>query len=205
MVTPDCEKSPARSRVGRRPLARADRNAGLQPFVRVEEERPVLLDRPADRRRRGCSERSPASECRARCSRRGSRSARRRGECSSRSRGTGWCRCGSTRRSCRRRCVRTGRRRCSSRPGLPAPRRATGTKARLPLVPPSRLVFGAPSSVKLLLRATPPLIEMPSMPPLSNGRSWMLWRLPASPTTPGTMCESVKGLRPELGRFSTSS
>ena len=34
---------------GRRTLARADRDAGLEPFVRVEEERPVLLDRPADR------------------------------------------------------------------------------------------------------------------------------------------------------------
>ena len=34
----------------RRALARAHGNPGLQPFVRVEEEGPVALDRPADRR-----------------------------------------------------------------------------------------------------------------------------------------------------------
>jgi hypothetical protein len=52
-----------------------------------------------------------------------------------------------------------------------------GTKARLPWLLPSRLAFGAPSSRNSLERTTPPLIEMLSMPPLSNGRKLMLSRV----------------------------
>ena len=38
--------------LGRRPLARAHGNPGLQAFIRIEEEGAVALDRPADRRTR---------------------------------------------------------------------------------------------------------------------------------------------------------